>query len=97
MSTWYMTRWHDSYDQQWSGPKLEEVEILKSTSSSVWVGERRKAKRSEYENYFETRQEAVDFIRIAQSSKIAQYKDLIAKHQATLKRFDAAGESNDPR
>lgn len=86
MSTWYRTVWHESSSPSpHAGPKIEEVQILKSTTASVWMGERRSAKRSSYENFFETRAEAVAFIRAAQQERIDFHKRLAACHEENLK------------
>ena len=87
MAKWYVTRWHDSNTFALGGPEIEEVEVLKSTSSSVWVGSRRKSMRSEYENYFETREEAVAFIVATQEAKIAQHESNAASHRKVLAKF----------
>lgn len=61
MTTWYRTRWHDS-----TSADLKEVEVEKVTDSCVYVSGmhgRRSAKRSNFENFFETREEAVEFVR----------------------------------
>ena len=84
MSTWYKTRWHGS-----SMALVETIEIIKTTSASVWVDDRRKSKRGEYENFFETQDEAVQFILDAQRGKIEYYRAQIASHEAVIMRFGA--------
>lgn len=86
MSIWYMTTGHDTATTgKWGGPKIEEVEIIKTTSGSVWVGQRRNAKRSGYQNFFENRDEAVAFLRECQELRIEYHRRLIANHEENLK------------
>jgi hypothetical protein len=82
MAKWYRTRWHDSHSRI-TGAEIAEVEILKCTSSTVWVDGRRRAKRSDFENYFETKEEARQFIIKA----LKQQRDI---HAEELKEYEAA-------
>ena len=73
MSAWYRTRWHDSY----SSAEVKEVEVVKTTDACVYLKEmrgRRLSKRSNFENFFENRQEAVDFIVDSLAKKQAFYQ-----------------------
>lgn len=87
MSTWYRTRWHDSASRI-GGPEITTTEIIKSTSSCVYIGQRRSLKRSEFENFFETEAEAIAFIIESQKQKIAFHESQLAIHQETLARFE---------
>ena len=44
------------------GRLIELVEVEKETEASVWIEGRRSAKRSSYENYFDTFDEAKAFL-----------------------------------
>lgn len=82
--TWYMTEGHDYY----SSAKVVEVSILKSTSASVWVDGHRRAKRSEWQNYFETREEAVQFLRdFLEAQRDRHQKQADAYAEASKKQF----------
>ena len=41
---------------------IERVEIERETESSVWIGDRRRAKRSEYESYWDSWEEARSYL-----------------------------------
>ena len=43
-------------------PEVEKVEIEKETESSVWIKGRREAKETQYHAFFNTFQEAKDFL-----------------------------------
>lgn len=51
--TWYCTQY-----SLYSGGTIHAVNVERSTESSVWMGGRRRARTSEYEQYWETWQEA---------------------------------------
>ena len=86
MSTWYETTGHN-YTGKFSGPKITPVEILRSSTSSIWNGDRRRAKRSDYTNYFETEAEAKSFIADCQRLKIEYYQARLDEHTETLDAF----------
>jgi hypothetical protein len=44
------------------GKMIEPVQVEKETASSVWINGRRNAKRTSYENYFDTWEEAKEFL-----------------------------------
>lgn len=93
--TWFRTNWHDSVKGVFGGPQIEAVEVHKTTSSSVWVGQRREAKRSQYRNYFETMAEARAFIADHQRQKIEHHRKSLAAHEETLRLFDdGSGATN---
>ena len=43
-------------------PEVEKVEVEKETESSVWIKGRREAKEAQYHAFFDTFQEAKDFL-----------------------------------
>ena len=63
MKTWYRT-----HRKIWIGKRdtaetiVEPVEVERSTAANVWINGRRCNKRTTYENYFETFEEARDFV-----------------------------------
>lgn len=83
MTTWYMTRWHDSY----SMAEIKPVEILKTTSASVWLGQQRRSKRSDYENFFESEREALDFIIEALRKKQSHHQGESDRYFDALNRW----------
>lgn len=48
-------------DHYWR-PEVKKVEIEKETESSVWIKGRREAKETQYHAFFDTFQEAKDFL-----------------------------------
>lgn len=83
MTTWYRTRWHDT-SSTLCGPEIREVQVTKSSEVSVWIDGRRFAKRSGFENFFTSREEALGFIRAAQQSEVEYHQRLIQAHQKIL-------------
>lgn len=57
-----------------SSPKITEVECEKETVSSVWIGGRRSAKRSEWKNYFDTWEDAHKALLESANKKLASAK-----------------------
>lgn len=41
--------------------KITEVEVERATSSSIWINGRMSRKRSDWKNYFDSKQEAIDY------------------------------------
>jgi hypothetical protein len=66
----------------WNKP-LEEIEVEKATESMVWINGRRNAKFSNYDNYFPTREKAIEWlIRQADDDANTASRELdIAKRQ----------------
>lgn len=52
---------YKAYKRTW-GTTIEPVQVEKETVSSIWIDGRRSAKRSSYENYFDTWDEAKEFL-----------------------------------
>lgn len=76
--------WHD---------QIEEIEVIRETEKFVVVpsglkGERRDAKRSEYTNYFDTWQEAKDFLIDREKTAIIKLVDEVKRHQETLQKIE---------
>jgi hypothetical protein len=45
----------------WNKP-LEEIEVEKETESTVWIDGRRNAKVSTYDNFFPTKEKAIEWL-----------------------------------
>ena len=82
MATWYRTSWHDSYTMA----EINPVEILKSTSAQVYVGNRRHPKRGDFQCYFETREEAVEFIKNALRKKRDYHAEQADRYDEAVER-----------
>lgn len=54
--------------------KLSEVEVTKTTPSSVFMATGRRARHSEYESYFDTKQEAVEYLMKKLTAGVERYK-----------------------
>ena len=54
-----MTKYKAYY---YSRPEVEKVEVEKETESSVWIQGRREVKETQYSAFFDTFQEAKDFL-----------------------------------
>jgi hypothetical protein len=76
---------------------IEEVEVERETELCVWVwvtrwGGRelaRAAKRSSYENYFDTWDEARDFLRDARQSRLDSARDAVTSAERALAEINA--------
>lgn len=86
MVTWYIV----------SADRIRTVEITKYTESSVWIGDRRQARLSSYENFFPDWQQARDFLmekwqrRIENSEKTLEaQKRLLASIEAMTPPIEA--------
>ena len=79
----YLTKLWKSYYPDFV--EIERVEIDKESEKSVWISGHRNAKRSEFHNYFDTAEEALDFL-----SKDIDRKLNIAREQ--VKILEAAKE-----
>lgn len=55
--------------------EIQPVFIERETDSSVWINGRRKSKQSEYENYFDTIDEAKQFIIQKAKNEVSQYQN----------------------
>lgn len=50
-----------AYRRTW-GVKIEQIEVERETEKFVWIDGRRNAKKSEYENYFDSFDDAKKFL-----------------------------------
>lgn len=84
MATWYkVNKWASSSifeDNKWVNP----IEVEKFTESSVWIGKNRNNRRSEYLNYFPTKEEAFNFALGRAQEKIDCLKDEFKKAEKDL-------------
>ena len=79
MTTWYLARSSGWFFARSTVKDLvKEVEVERHSGSSVWIGGRRLARESQYDNYFETFKEARDFVlaRIAKELNLLEEKGL---------------------
>jgi len=58
---------------------IEEVEVDRETESSVWINGRRRARQSEYEMFFSTREKAKDFLVRRMQSKVELARSSLCK------------------
>ena len=66
------------------GAKITPVEVERETESSVWVKGRRSKKRTDFENYYDTWEQARDaFIHHAERA-ISSEKALLARYEDSL-------------
>ncbi len=67
---------------------IEIVEVTKVTDKSIWIGERRTAKRSNYANYWDTIEEAKEHLKEKYEQKIKVAERKIEKAKNDLKELD---------
>jgi hypothetical protein len=72
---------------RWGNYRLLEVTPTRTTTNRVYVGGRFESKSSDYHEYFESRAEAVAFIRAHAEKKIADANAQIEKQQQALRDF----------
>lgn len=81
----------------WYDTRIEEVEVTRETEQSVFLpagtrfhknGERREAKRSDHMNYFDTWDEARDFLIDREKDAIRGHQNDITRHQETLRKIE---------
>ena len=82
----------------WYDLKIEEIEVIRETAKYVVIaagrrGERRDAKRSDHTNYFDTWEEARQFLAETARREIA---DLEEKLVATKKELDVIEAMQEP-
>ena len=63
---------------------IKIVEVEKETGASVWVKGRRNAKRSSYENYFDTWREAHDCLREDAERNLSRAKKSLEQARSRL-------------
>ena len=56
-----MIKYRTNY-KDFRGPTIERVEVERESESSVWIKGRRSNKRSDYANYFDTWEEAFNYL-----------------------------------
>lgn len=82
--TWYKVQ-HGRLD-----PKIECVEVARSSTASVWIGDRRRRITGEYDSFYRTREEADAAIRTVLKRKIAACTARIEYTHEEIARFEAA-------
>lgn len=65
-------------------PRIDEVIIEKETASSVWINGSRQAKRANYTNYFDTREQAKKALCNAQENRCNSLKRQLEKAEDSL-------------
>ena len=79
--------------KQWLG-EIRKVEIKRESEHSVWLkGGRREKKRTNYQNYFDTWEEAMDHIIGAAFKKVCHYQYLLQKAEVELEKAHALEEN----
>jgi len=73
-----MKMWHAS---SLIRPQIEEIEVDRVTDSYVWYDGRRHGRMTEFDCYFETREEAVNYL-------IKQMKDQINRHRMNIEKIE---------
>lgn len=91
MNSW----WRVSGFRWGNGARIEPIQILKSTSSSVWINGRRNAKLSEHDAYFETEAEAVKFARECVTRRRDYGQKIADECNAYLAKLAIANERTD--
>ena len=70
-------------------PAITAIEVERETESSVWIHGRRNAKRSGYLNYFDTFEQAKDFL-LSEAHKIIDAKKAaLGNAEAYLESIEA--------
>ncbi len=79
--------------------QIDAVEVEKETAESVWVKGRRKAKMSDGNNYFDTWQEAHDFLLCDADFRLRKAKYLLDKERSRLemiKKMNRPSQERNP-
>jgi len=69
-------------------PKIEKIEVEKTTESSVWINGRRRSRKSSYECYFDTKEDAISHYRTKWTRKLQQARILFDDANKKLKELD---------
>ena len=77
---------------KWNKDPVEEVEIEKETSVFVWIKGRRHKKETEYHYFFNTREEAFDYLIKQEIAEIALLKQKV--QQKDLRVYELEKLSN---
>ena len=65
------------------------VECERETASSVFINGRRNAKRSTYENYYDTWEDAHSALLLAAERRVANYRSELDKTEAALEEIQS--------
>ena len=73
---------------------IEEIEIERETATSVWIKvsngkDRRNSKKTEWHNYFDTWEEAKDFLLKNAERKVERFNVLLSKAEKELASIKA--------
>lgn len=72
-----------------SGVRIKPVKVERVSDASVWIGGHRRARRSEYQSYYSTWQEAASALITAAESKVADHQRYLDDAQERLTRLKA--------
>jgi hypothetical protein len=64
-----------------NGAPIEAVEVQRETQSTIWINGKRGSKRTEYDNYFDTWDEAKEFLLSKASSELASARRKLERAQ----------------
>lgn len=70
-------------------PYVKEVEVQKTTESSVWINGHRENKVSEYRSYHPSAIEAIEHLIQKQFAEVEMYKRYIHHYQAKLDEMES--------
>jgi hypothetical protein len=77
----------------WYDTRIEEIEVVRETAKFVTeVDGQRWTKRSDSRNYFDTGQEAKDFLIDREKEAIGNLERQIAQHVANLAKIEERGQ-----
>ena len=72
----------------WDKDPVEEVEIEKETSVFVWIKGRRHKKETEYHCFFDTREEAFDYLIKQEIAEIALLKQRVQQKDLRVYKLE---------
>lgn len=70
-------------------PSIEEIEVDRFTDKSVWIKGKRAARGGDYFDYFETPEEALEYINKSLSFTKASAEKRLAWAEKKLREFEA--------
>lgn len=82
-------KFYKARNSTWDTTKIEEVEVERATPDSVWINGRRNAKRSGYDNYFDSHDEAKAFLLEKATNEMNRAIDLLYRMEKRIKEINA--------
>lgn len=76
-------------------PSIQEIEVYKETEASVWFNGRRYSKRTSYDNYFDTWDEAFAFLIDEAAISVARYQDCFNEAQDRMRELERFATKRD--